>query len=88
MVIHYSIKTGKNRRGRGIALYVRDTLQCCINSRIKTFSKTESIWVDIKEGSQSVAQGVVYRPLNSTKEINSKTESIWVDIKEVDMGRY
>ncbi len=36
-------KDRENRRGGGVALYVRDTLQCCINSKIKTNSKTESI---------------------------------------------
>ncbi len=67
----------ENRRGGGVALYVRDTIQCCINSRIKTDCKTESIWVDIKEGSQSIVLGVVYRPPTSTKEINT---SLWQEI--------
>ncbi len=57
-------KDRENRRGGGVALYVRDTLQCCMNNRIKTDNKAESIWVDIKGGSQSVVLGVVY----NTKE--------------------
>ena len=50
-------KDRENRRGGGVALYVRDTLQCCINSKIKIDNKTESLWVDINEGSQSLGLG-------------------------------
>ena len=64
-------KDRENRRGGGVALYVRDTLQCCINSKIKTDNKTESLWMDIKEGSQSVVLGLVYRPPSASQEINS-----------------
>ena len=77
MVIHFFIRTGKTKEGGGVALYVKDTLQCCINSRIKTDSKTESLWVDIKEGSQSVVMGLVYRPPNASDQINS---SLWEEI--------
>ncbi len=70
-------KDRENRRGGGVALYVRDTLQCCLNNKIKTDNKAESIWVDIKEGSQSVVLGVVYRPPTSTEEINT---SLWQEL--------
>ncbi len=76
-------KDRENRRGGGVALYVRDTLQCCMNNRIKTNNKAESIWVDIKEGSQSVVLGVVYRPPTSTEEINT---SLWQELNRA--GRY
>ena len=70
-------KDRENRRGGGVALYVRDTLQCSINGRIKTDNKTESLWVDIKEGSQAVVIGVVYRPPRSTMEVNT---SLWQEL--------
>ena len=34
----------ENKKGGGVVLYVRDTLQCCLHSIIKTDSKTESLW--------------------------------------------
>ena len=37
------------RKGGGVVLYARDTLQCCINKSVKTNNNTESIWIDIKE---------------------------------------
>ena len=77
-------KDRENRRGGGVALYVRDTLQCCINSKIKTDNKTESLWVDIKEGSHSVILGLVYRPPSASQEINS---SLWQEIDRASRYR-
>ena len=76
-------KDRENRRGGGVAMYVRDSLQCSVNSKIKTDNKAESLWVDIKEGAQSVVLGLVYRPPNASDEINS---SIWQEINRA--GRY
>ena len=77
-------KDRENRRGGGVALYIRDTLQCCINGKIKTDSKTESLWVDIKEGSQTVVLGLVYRPPNASQEINS---SLWQELNRASKYR-
>ena len=77
-------KDRENRRGGGVALYIRDTLQCCINSKIKTDSKTESLWVDIKEGSQTAVMGLVYRPPNASQEINS---SLWQELNRASRYR-
>ena len=77
-------KDRENRRGGGVALYVRDTLQCCTNSKIKTDNKTESLWVDIKQGSESIVLGLVYRPPNASQEINS---SLWQEINRASRHR-
>ena len=77
-------KDRENRRGGGVALYVRDTLQCCTNSKIKTDNKTESLWVDIKQGSESIVMGLVYRPPNASQEINS---SLWQEINRASRHR-
>lgn len=63
-----------------LTLYIMDTLQFCINSKINTDNKTESLWVDIKERSQSVVLGLVYRPPNALQEINSL---LWQEINGV-----
>ena len=76
-------KDRDHRKGGGVALYVRDTLQCCLNDKIKTDGKTETLWVDIKDGSQTVVMGVVYRPPNTTNDSNT---ALWQEIDKA--GRY
>ena len=53
-----------------------------INIKIKTDSKIESLWVNIKEGvTIGSNKFLVYWPVNSTKEINS---SLWQEINRAD----
>ena len=68
MVTYYFILTRKTGK---VEEYVRNTLQCCLNSIIKTDSKPESLCVDIKDGSQTLVMGLMYRPPNATNEISS-----------------
>ena len=42
-----------------------------LNSINKTDSKTESLWVDIKDGLHISVMGLLYRPPNATNEIRS-----------------
>ena len=61
----------KDRIGRrgGVALYVRDTLQCCVNNVNKTDDSVESICigVKIKEAVEKTDFGVMYGPPNLSK---------------------
>ena len=59
------------RKGGGVVLYARDTLQCFINKSVKTNNNTESIWIDIKEGRENFLVGLIYRPPNSTNDNTS-----------------
>ena len=49
---------------------LKDTMQCFLNSVIKIDSKTKSLRVDIKDGSQILVMRLVYRPPNATNEIS------------------
>ena len=48
MVTYYFILTRKTGK---VEEYVRNTLQCCLNSIFKTDKKTESLSVNVKVGS-------------------------------------
>ena len=52
----------EGRKGGGVALYVRNTLNSYVNSTIKTDSNTESLWIDIITGGKKVVVGIMYRP--------------------------
>ena len=56
------------RRGGGVALYVRDSLQSYSVSSIKVDNNQESLWVEIKEGNEKLLMGLVYRPPNLSRE--------------------
>ena len=61
-----------DRRGGGVALYVRNTLHSYINNRIKTESNTESLWVDIHiGGNKKIVVGIIYRPPNLSEEVST-----------------
>ena len=47
MAIHYFGE--ENWKGGGVVLYVRNTLQYRLNSKIKADNKTKTLWVDIKK---------------------------------------
>ena len=67
----------ENKRGGGVTLYVTYALQGCLNSKIRTDIKTLSLWVNIKDGSQTLAMRLMYRPPNTIDEINSL---LWQEI--------
>ena len=50
-------KDRKDRRGGGVVLYARKSLQCCVNRTIKSDDSTDSLWVDIKEGREKYLLG-------------------------------
>ena len=42
------LKDRKGRKGGGVALYVKNSLKCTINSFIKINADSESLWVEEK----------------------------------------
>ena len=40
-------KVREGRKGGGVVLYVRNTLNSYVNTTIKTDRNTESLWIDI-----------------------------------------
>ncbi|XP_069941667.1 uncharacterized protein [Cherax quadricarinatus] len=52
-----------NGKGGGVALYVRENINCCIKKGIKIDGAvTESVWVEFVEGQEKLILGVIYRP--------------------------
>ena len=43
----------EGRRGGGVALYVRNTLNSYVNTTIRTDRNTESLWIDIIIGGKN-----------------------------------
>ena len=50
------------RKGGGVALYVKNTLNSYANNTIKSDSNAESLWVDIVAGGRKIVIGIMYRP--------------------------
>ena len=50
------------RRGGGVALYVRNTLNSYVNTTIKTDRNRKSLWIDIIIGGKKLVVGTIYRP--------------------------
>ena len=63
-------KDREGRRGGGVALYVRSTLNSYVNITIKT-DDTESIWIDIIIGGKKLVVGIIYRPLDLDEEASA-----------------
>nr|XP_053633351.1 uncharacterized protein LOC128689237 [Cherax quadricarinatus] len=72
-------------KGGGVALYVRDRLNCCI--LIKTGIKsevthTESVWIEFSEGHEKLILGVIYRPPNLDRD---QGRLLWEEIVRATM---
>ena len=66
------------RRGGGVALYVRDTLQCSVNNSIRTEEiSSETVWVDLRNGTEKIVLGVIYRPPNTGRD---DSNILWQEI--------
>ena len=50
------------RKGGGVALYVRSTLNSYVNTTVKSVSNAESLWVDIVTGGRKIVIRIMYRP--------------------------
>ena len=59
------------KRG-GVAVYIKDSIKCSIITGIKSKPNTETLWVDIKDGKDSLVLGVIYRPQNLEKTKRKK----------------
>ncbi len=51
-----------------MAIYVRDTLRCAVNTSLRVDVYSESIWADILKGKEKLTVGVQYRPPNLGRE--------------------
>ena len=67
----YNTDRSSDRKGGGVMVYIRDDLNSCIKSEIKTCQNSETIWVNIRTDRENIVLGVVYRPPNLDR-INSK----------------
>ena len=73
----YNTDRNSGNRGGGVAVYVRDGLNSCIKSGIKSSNDSESIWVEIKDGQSNLLFGVVYRPPSLDRE---SSKILWDEI--------
>ena len=67
-----------------MAIYVRDTLRCAVNTSLRIDGTSESIWVDILKGREKLTVGVQYRPPNLGRE---DTNSLLQEIGEASRNR-
>nr|XP_053638192.1 uncharacterized protein LOC128692900 [Cherax quadricarinatus] len=69
-----------NRKGGGVAMYVRDNLNCCVRQDIKLeASTTESVWLQLLEGREKLILGVIYRAPNLDRECS---RLLWDEIRK------
>ena len=61
-------KDREGRRGGGVTLYVRNTLNSYVNTTIKTDRNTESLWIDIIMGEKKVCCGEFRRSSKCTPD--------------------
>ena len=52
-------KDREGRKGGGVALYVRNTLNSSVNTTIKTDGNTESLWIDVIVGGKRFLVGII-----------------------------
>ena len=64
-------KDREGRKGGGVALYVRNTLNSSVNRTIKTDRNTESLWIDITIGGRKIVVGIIYRPPDLNEEASA-----------------
>lgn len=67
----FNVDRSNNRKGGGVIIYIKDNLNSCIKSDIKTCTNSETVWVEIRSGRNNILLGVVYRPPNLDR-INSR----------------
>ena len=78
--------TDRNRkRGGGVIIYIKDNLQCCVNSTIKLDDNTESLWLNVKEGKNKLVIGLLYRPPNLSKEASNL---LWQEIERACRSKH
>ena len=51
----------QGRKGGGVAIYVKDSLNCYRKSDIKINENTESVWVEVNNGRKKIVLGAIYR---------------------------
>ena len=64
-------KDREGRKGGGVALYVRNTINSSVNRKIKTDRNTESLWIDVTIGGRKIVVGIIYRPPDLNEEASA-----------------
>ena len=72
-----------DRRGGGVAIYIKDKIKACIRSDIKNNNNTETIWVEIGEERDSLVIGVIYRPPNLNRD---DSKLLWSEINKASQS--
>ena len=64
-------KDREGRKGGGVAIYVKNTVNSYVNTTIRTDRNTESLWVEVITGGKKVVVGIIYRPPDLDGEANT-----------------
>lgn len=59
---------GLEGNGGVVAVYVKDTIDCCVNREIKSDGNVKSVWLKITISKKKI---VIYRPPNTTENVLS-----------------
>ena len=70
-MVHFFHRDREGRRGAGIALYVRNTLNSYVNITIRRERNTESLWIYIIIRRKKFVVGIIYRPPDLDKEASA-----------------
>ncbi len=66
--INCFIRIGKGRKGGGVAIYVRDTINSYVNNFVRASDNSESVCVEVILGKDKLLLGNVYRAPNLSSE--------------------
>ena len=69
----------QGRKGGGVAIYVKDSLNCYRKSDIKINENTESVWVEVNNGRKKIVLGAIYR---SPKLSRDDSKYLWEEISK------
>ena len=67
------------KKGGGVAIYIRDTITCHLRSDISTNPTNESVWIEITGEGDNVLLGTVYRAPDLSKESGNY---LWQEINK------
>ena len=71
------------RRGGGVILYVKESIQAYEIKLQRNTDYDETVWCKIVSGNSKLTIGLVYRSPNINEEDNTKTQHV---IKEISKG--
>lgn len=76
------LKNGKkDKKGGGVAIYVKNTIQCKLITKSKLGEKVEFLFLELCNNNEKLLLGNVYRP---NKNIN--TEALFLELSNISVG--